>query len=225
LLINRRSSIKDIRQLSIFFRPEREYVRRVKVEACITDKPEPTDRRILRSRRMLMDALVSLLKRKNFSEISIQEIAEEANLNRATFYLHYPDKNALLQALTATRFQELIAKRNLSFTDCDAAVRAIALGVCDYLAEVASDATQLAQLPLEDSIIPVVEGMFRQGGAGYAVAEGMDRELLATTAAWALFGVARRWSLTQDRIPAEEIANMIKEMVKPILLAGFPDHP
>jgi len=172
-----------------------------------------------------MDALASLLKRKNFSEISIQEIAEEANLNRATFYLHYPDKNALLQALTAARFQELIAKRNLSFTDCDAAVRAIALGVCDYLADAANDANHLAQLPLEDSIIPVVESMFRKGGAGYTEAEGMDRELLATTAAWAIFGAARRWYLTQDRIPAEEIASMIMEMVKPILLTGFTDHP
>jgi AcrR family transcriptional regulator len=195
------------------------------MEARMTDDPASTDRRILRSRRMLMDALASLLKRKNFSEISIQEIAEEANLNRATFYLHYPDKNALLQALTAARFQELIAKRNLSFTDCDAAVRAIALGVCDYLAEAANDANRLAQLPLEDSIIPVVESMFRQGGASYVVAEGMDRELLATTAAWAIFGAARRWYLTQDRIPAEEIASMIKEMVKPILRVGFPDHP
>jgi AcrR family transcriptional regulator len=41
---------------------------------------------------MLMDALAKLLDRKAFDEISIQEIADEATLNRATFYLHYPDK-------------------------------------------------------------------------------------------------------------------------------------
>src|SRR5215475_7671247 len=113
---------------------------------------ETTDPRILRSRRMLMDALARLLIQKEFNEISIQEIADEATLNRATFYLHYPDKNALLQAMTATRFRDLIARRGVSFTDCDGALRAIALGVCDYLAESASCPTQLTRLPLERSI-------------------------------------------------------------------------
>src|ERR1700681_1625603 len=167
---------------------------------------ETTDPRILRSRRLLMEALVRLLTQKEFEDISIQEIADEATLNRATFYLHYPDKNALLQAMTATRFRELIARRGLSFTDCDGALRAIALGVCDYLAETTGCPTQLAKMPLEGSIIPVVEGMFLEGGAHHEMAPGVDSALLATTAAWAVFGAARRWFQTRDRIPAEEMA-------------------
>src|SRR5882757_6009676 len=98
---------------------------------------ETTDPRIVRSRHMLMEALAKLLINKSFDDISIQEIADQATLNRATFYLHYPDKNALLQAMTATRFRDLTARRGLAFTDCDGALRAIALGVCDYLAETA----------------------------------------------------------------------------------------
>ena len=58
----------------------------------------------------------------------IQEIADEATLNRGTFYLHYPDKNALLQAMTESRFRDLIARRAITFTDCGGALRAIALG-------------------------------------------------------------------------------------------------
>src|SRR6202166_1729150 len=106
---------------------------------------ETTDPRILRSRRMLLDALASLLMKKEFEDISIQEIADEATLNRATFYLHYPDKNALLQAMTDARFRDLIARRGVSFTNCDGALRAIALGVCDYLAESTACPTQLAK--------------------------------------------------------------------------------
>ena len=180
---------------------------------------ETTDPRIVRSRHMLMEALAKLLTQKNFDDISIQEIADEATLNRATFYLHYPDKNALLQAMTAERFGELIARRGLSFTDCDGALRAIALGVCDYLAETAGCPGQLAKMPLEGSIIPVVEDMFRKGAADHAMAPGVDPELLATTAAWAIFGAARRWYQTPDRIPAEEMAAKIEAMVKPIFLA------
>src|SRR5271166_5305260 len=149
---------------------------------------EPTDPRILRSRRMLMESLAKLLSRKEFEDISVQEIADEATLNRATFYLHYPDKNALLRAMTAERFRDLIARRGLSFTNCDGALRAIALGVCDYLAESAGCPGRLAKMPLEGSIIPVVEDMFRKGAADHAMAPGADPELLATTAAWAIFG-------------------------------------
>src|ERR1700750_1527068 len=95
---------------------------------------ETTDPRILRSRRMLMDALAKLLTQKEFEQISVQEIADEATLNRATFYLHYPDKSALLQAMTEFRFKELIERRGITF-NCEGAVRAIALGLLDYLTE------------------------------------------------------------------------------------------
>jgi AcrR family transcriptional regulator len=177
---------------------------------------ENTDPRVLRSRQMLMESLLRLLTRKEFDDISIQEIADEATLNRATFYLHYADKNALLQAMTAARFRDLIARRGLSFTNCDSALRAIALGVCDYLAETTGCPSQLAKMPLEGSIIPVVEGMFLEGAANHAMAPGADPKLLATTAAWAIFGAARRWYQTSDRIPAEEMAAKIELMVKPI---------
>jgi AcrR family transcriptional regulator len=181
---------------------------------------ENTDPRVLRSRQMLMEALLRLLIRKEFDDISIQEITDEATLNRATFYLHYADKNALLQAMTAARFRDLIARRGLSFSDCDGALRAIALGVCDYLAATAGCPSQLAKMPLEGSIIPVVEGMFQEGAAHHAVVPGTDPSLLATTAAWAIFGAARRWYQTPDRIPAHEMAARIEAMVKPIFLTA-----
>jgi AcrR family transcriptional regulator len=169
---------------------------------------------------MLMESLLRLLTRKEFADISIQEIADEATLNRATFYLHYPDKNALLQATTAARFRDLIVRRGLSFTNCDGALRAIALGVCDYLAETTGCPDQLAKMPLEGSIIPVVEGMFLEGAAHHVMAPGADPKLLATTAAWAVFGAARGWYQTSDRIPAEEMAAKIELMVKPIFLSA-----
>jgi AcrR family transcriptional regulator len=169
---------------------------------------------------MLMDSLAKLLIKKAFEDISVQEIADEATLNRATFYLHYPDKNALLQAMTESRFRDLIERRSITFIDCHGALRAIALGVCDYLVESTSCPTQLARISLEGSIIPVVEDMFKEGLALHGTAPGVDVVLLATTAAWAVFGAARRWFQTPDRIPAEEMAARIETMVTPLLFGG-----
>jgi AcrR family transcriptional regulator len=182
---------------------------------------DTTDPRILRSRRMLMEALAKLLAKKEFDDISVQDIADEATLNRATFYLHYPDKNALLQAMTEIRFGDLIQRRAITFTDCYGALRAIALGVCDYLAESTSCPSQLTRMSLEGSIIPVVEGMFKEGLGRHGLAPGVDVELLATTGAWAVFGAARRWYQTPNRIPAEEMAARIEAMVSPVLF-GTP---
>jgi len=179
-----------------------------------------TDPRILRSRRMLMDALAKLLIKKELEYISVQEIADEATLNRATFYLHYPDKNALLQAMTSARFRDLIGRRAITFTDCNGALRAIALGVCDYLTENTSCPGQLARIPLEGSIITLVEDMFKEGLAHHGLAPGADAALLATTAAWAVFGAARRWFQSPNRVPAEEMAATIETMVSPVLFGG-----
>jgi AcrR family transcriptional regulator len=181
---------------------------------------ETADPRILRSRRMLMDSLARLLIRKAFEDISVQEIADQATLNRATFYLHYPGKNALLQALTGVRFRDLLERRGITFTDCNGALRAIALGVCDYLAETTSCPGQLAQIPLEGSIIPVVEDMFKEGLAHHGMEPGADAAMLATTAAWAVFGAARRWFQTPNRIPAEQMAARIETMVSPVLFGA-----
>jgi AcrR family transcriptional regulator len=186
----------------------------------VQPETETADPRILRSRRMLMEALATLLKQKEFADVSVQEITDQAALNRATFYLHYPDKNALLQAMTKSRFSDLIERRGISFTDCHGALRAIALGVCDYLAESTSCPSQLARIPLEGSIIPVVEDMFGEGLALHGSAPGRDAALLATTAAWAVFGAARRWFQTPNRIPAEEMAARIETMVSPVLFGA-----
>lgn len=55
-----------------------------------------TDRRIQRTRQSLRSALLELIKEKGYDSISIEEITERADVGRATFYLHYKDKEDLL---------------------------------------------------------------------------------------------------------------------------------
>src|SRR5260370_19084714 len=181
MMSRRHMSIQENKQLS-FWSINRYAFINIEMAQLLQPETETTDPRILRSRRMLMDALARLLMKKEFEDISVQEIADDATLNRATFYLHYPDKNALLQAMTELRFRNLIERRSITFTDCYGALRAIALGVCDDLAETTGCPSQLVRMPLESSIIPVVEGMFKEGLALHGTAPGVDATLQATTA-------------------------------------------
>jgi AcrR family transcriptional regulator len=54
------------------------------------------DRRTRRTRQLLRDALLSLLKEKRYVDISVQDIIERADIARSTFYVHYMDKDDLL---------------------------------------------------------------------------------------------------------------------------------
>lgn len=68
------------------------------------------DRRSIRTRRQLWEALIALIQEKDYSEITIQEIADRADVNRVTFYLHYKDKHDLLLNNVNAMLDELISK-------------------------------------------------------------------------------------------------------------------
>lgn len=61
-----------------------------------SEKRTKTDRRIQRTRQALRAALHELIMEKDYDTISTEEITERANVGRATFYLHYKDKEDLL---------------------------------------------------------------------------------------------------------------------------------
>jgi len=66
-----------------------------------------TDRRILRTRRMMRDALLSLMEEKEFSQISAKDITDRADLNRGTFYLHYSSPEDLLKHICYELLDEM----------------------------------------------------------------------------------------------------------------------
>jgi len=59
---------------------------------------QPTDPRVLRSKRALGDALVELLHERSFDEITVQDILDRAGVGRATFYAHYRNKQDVLHS-------------------------------------------------------------------------------------------------------------------------------
>lgn len=65
------------------------------------------DRRILKSREAIKDAVVQLMSEKNFDDITIQDISDKANVSRGTIYLHYLDKYDLLEKLIEEHINNL----------------------------------------------------------------------------------------------------------------------
>jgi AcrR family transcriptional regulator len=54
------------------------------------------DRRVQRTRQLLLSALLSLIREKGFEPLTVQDIIDRANVGRATFYAHFDNKEDLL---------------------------------------------------------------------------------------------------------------------------------
>jgi AcrR family transcriptional regulator len=59
---------------------------------------ETIDRRAARTRKALYEALISLILRKGYEAITIQDLIDEADVGRSTFYAHYTGKEDLLRS-------------------------------------------------------------------------------------------------------------------------------
>jgi AcrR family transcriptional regulator len=69
------------------------------------------DKRINQTRRALTSALIGLTLEKGYDALTVRDISERANIGYATFFRHFPDKDALLSDVlegTLSEFLELI---------------------------------------------------------------------------------------------------------------------
>ena len=185
---------------------------------------ERLDPRIRRTRQLLQDALKRLLETKEFEKITIQDIAEAATLNRATFYAHYPDKFALLEELIRVSFLQLLDCRKVSFDGtCATAFQPIILAVCDYLAELQkSHSAKQHQFEafVEGTVIDQLRVILMDGFQKHPVERNIPPELIAATASWAIYGAAKQWVNSPERVPAEQFVATAIDLVHPILMAG-----
>ncbi|WP_138751331.1 TetR/AcrR family transcriptional regulator [Paenibacillus sinopodophylli] len=68
-----------------------------------------TDRRIAKTRDTILQSFISLISEKNFEDITINEIADRANVNRGTVYFHYQDKYDLLNTCIELYLNKMIS--------------------------------------------------------------------------------------------------------------------
>ncbi len=57
------------------------------------------DRRVKYTKMVLKESFIKLLEKKDISQITIKEICEDADINRATFYAHYNDQFDLMHKI------------------------------------------------------------------------------------------------------------------------------
>ena len=182
---------------------------------------ELRDPRQKRTRRLLQDALRKLLQEKPFEEILVQDIADTATVNRATFYDHYTDKFTLFEAMVAADFHELLKERNIRFDGTSpAGIEAMVLAICDYLKEIHRSKKQCTNRgsfgPLLDSAVTrairivVLDGVAKRG-----TRTRVSHDVLASAISWAIYGTTREWFYSKKRPTIDEIVSLVVRIVGP----------
>lgn len=167
------------------------------------------------------------MQSKSFDEISVQDITEAATVNRATFYDHYTDKYALLEAMVAGGFHELLDARQVRYDGgCPSAVGAMIQATCDFFTQMHGGgvcARQTAFEPLKDAaIVAAIQGLLVEGMKRMEPPLPLSPEIVAAAASAAICGGVKQWYSMPDRPPAEAIVPRLLELILPMLQGELP---
>ncbi len=80
---------------------------------------EKMDRRVRKTRALLLQGLVKMMETHDIQDISVKELTEMVDINRGTFYLHYDDIYDMLHKVEDEMFREFneIMEQESSATD------------------------------------------------------------------------------------------------------------
>lgn len=163
----------------------------------IREHEEKLDPRVKRTRNLILQSFNELLAEKSFDSISVQDVTDRAQINRATFYKHhFVDKYDLLDHWVQQQFRREIEARVLDachYTPEN--LRILILTVCEFLSKVRSDCAQ-SQRQFEPLIENQVKNQIYEllnlwlGKMNSSI----STEIPATVATWAIYGLASHWS-------------------------------
>ncbi len=167
------------------------------------------DPRVRRTRISILGAFSDLLAEKSFDAISVQNVTERAEINRATFYAHFEDKYALLDHWVEEQFRHEIQKRLLD--GCQYSpdnLRILILMVCEFLSKVRTDCAQ-SQRQFEPLIEKQVKHQIYELLNVWLgkMKPAISTEIPATVATWAIYGLASHWSQTRKRPALEKFVD------------------
>jgi AcrR family transcriptional regulator len=179
------------------------------------------DPRVVRTRQLIQHAFMDLFREKSFEEITIQEIADRATINRVTFYAHFQDKFALLEYTIREMIRQHLYKQlpdNVPFNPENMAL--LVRTVCEFLTEIQrmcppphGQMDTLMEKQIKAELYEILHSWLVETAPDDTNA-GPTLEQTAMVTSWAIYGAAVQWVKEKREKSAEEYV----EQVLPLIL-------
>jgi AcrR family transcriptional regulator len=188
------------------------------------DMVNQQDPRVLRTRQLISEAFRELLRTKGFDSITINDIAQRATINRATFYSHYEDKYALLEEITEQAFYEMTPKEvkdahELTGEICDQLILLAHRYIIDFYQVCRMDSKPMATIvdgKIKKMLQQTIVSILLKGDYFYR-AERYHTEVISAMTGSAIYGATLHW-LTVGKI---DRTDLLLNIVRPYVMNGL----
>ncbi len=180
------------------------------------------DPRILRTRKLIMDAFIELSEKKEFKDITVKDITAEAMINRATFYYHFED---IYDLLDKSLSEVLLVNLNCDTYQNSELNEEVLISVFKVITNFQRSLSNRCHRGYEDTIARIIreqlEFIFYKMLLKQRPAD--DEQALKLTAvmlSWGIYGASVEWRRKGDEVQPE---TFIKSAV-PYIISGIDSN-
>ena len=184
-------------------------------------KMEKVDRRVRKTKARLTEVLLTLMKEKEVKDISVKELSDLADINRGTFYLHYPDTTALLQSVETDMLAEAqsLIDAHMAQTKEERTLRPVFEPILDYVVEHREVCQALFVNNSSSNFTDRLHQLIRANGLPLAQAwfhpSSQERmEYLLSFVTYGLIGLMKTWFDQGMSLPKETLISAADRMVQ-----------
>ncbi len=186
------------------------------------------DRRQRKTREAIFDAFSELLMYHSYSQITVQEIIDSADVGRTTFYAHFPTKDDLLREMCAEMFAHVFseapeAEPTHDFSDTHDDPKAMVTHVLYHLREhgkkmmvlLTCESGELFRRYFDEYFCALVMEHILKGEKQKE--KGLPKELLVNHISSSFVSLVRWWLEQQMKQSPEEIADYFMAVILPLV--------
>ncbi|WP_077618463.1 TetR/AcrR family transcriptional regulator [Bacillus sinesaloumensis] len=188
----------------------------------MSSKNDYLDRRIIKSKRAMKDAILVLLNEKDYEEISITDIVRVADLNRGTFYKHYQYKEDILNEILNEVIEDLIESYREPYKRVELLeIRKLttsAVKIFDHVYKYANFYTHIVKTTnltsFQNKFCTVLKELVLTDLHDSFSNQRIDREIHANYQAYAILGMVIEWINGGFKYSPNYMAEQLLEIIK-----------
>lgn len=188
------------------------------------DKKQPhIDRRILRSRKAIVEAFDRLLETQDLNQITVSAIAREANIDRKTFYVHFGTIDGLLDALAEERVDEILDAMEEAIGDASpydglelAVGRFFEIANIVVRTKLVDNCIRKKSFPVDELIARVIEPFGRKLLERGVRVVNLPEPLMEYYLSFIFGGIIssyRTWLRSDRSVPIEEVSRVSNDLI------------